>query len=77
MVSNPVAQRRRASETNPSQTPRCIIDALGLGDPLLGCVSAWSNSVSPGRTKCTGYVLIEHSPCLKISGARGLAPEDS
>ena len=53
------------------QTPLCIIDALGLGYPSLGRVSASPNSVSPGSTKCTPSVLIEHSPCLKKSRGFG------
>ena len=54
-----------------NQTPLCIIDALGLGYPSLGCVSAGPNSVSPGKPKCTPFALIEHSLCLKKSRGFG------
>ena len=61
--------------TTNDQTLLCIIDALGLGYPWRGCVSAEPRSVSPGNDESTPSMLIEHSPCLKNLGVWGWPQE--
>ena len=63
--------------TTNDQTLLCIIDALGLGYPSQGCVSAEPHSVSPGNDESTPSMHIEHSPSLKNLGVLGLAPRNS
>ena len=68
-----LARKKRAFELV-AQTLLCIIDALGLGYPLRGCVSAEPRSVSPGNDEFAVHFLIEHSSCLKNLGGPGAGP---